>query len=101
MEASTQPLWDAQFHGDDLSETVTLFEGRGTADLDLVAVIDEVELHHGAMGTGKPVRTLEVLGATPTDAVRRAFESNGFSRIEATPDGFVAYRDAAWVDVRQ
>jgi hypothetical protein len=33
-----------------------------------------------------------VLGAEPTDAVREAFGSLGFTGFVPAPDGFVAYR---------
>ncbi len=102
-EAVTQTIWDARFHGErDSFETgVTLFEGRGSAAADLLAVVDEVELHHGALGLARPVNIIEVFGGRPTDAVRQVFESNGFSRFEGSADGFVAYRDPSWVDPRQ
>ena len=103
MEAATRPIWDRRFHGEsDSFETgVTLFEGRGSAEADLLAVVDEVELHHGALGLALPVKIIEVFGGSPTDAVREVFESNGLSRVETSADGFVAYRDPSWVDPRQ
>jgi hypothetical protein len=36
---------------------------------------------------------IRVLGIGPTDAVREALDSLGFTRLVSAPDGFVAYRD--------
>jgi hypothetical protein len=78
---------------DPLIAGLTLFKGEGDPEGDLLSILDEVELHHGLSGGHvPPMGAVRVLGTGPTDAVRDAFGSLGFSRIEATPDGFVAYR---------
>lgn len=102
LEVAVRPIWEREFRGesDPTGTGVTLFEGRGTAEAAFVAVVDEIELHYGALGLARPVSIIEVFGCSATDAIREALESNGFSRVERSADGFVAYRDPSWVDPR-
>jgi hypothetical protein len=83
--------------GDPLESGVTLFRGDGEPESDLLSVLDDVELHHGALSHDPPVGEIVVYGTALTDAVRDAFVSLGFSSFEQMPDirGFVAYRKAA------
>jgi hypothetical protein len=77
-----------------LTSGITLFSGVGDPEHDLLSIIDTVELHHGnSGGQVPPVGTINVFGTEPTDAVREAFGSLGFSRLVPCPEGFVAYRD--------
>jgi len=93
-EEVARQIWEKNppLEADLLTSGVTLFTGVGDAESDLLSIIDTVELHHGmAGGKGPAVNTIRVLGAFPTDAVREAFGSLGFTRLAATADGFVAY----------
>jgi len=73
---------------------LTLFKGEGDHADDLLSVLDEIELHHGSSGGHvPPMGAIRVLGTAPTDAVREALGSLGFTRLMSAPDGFVAYRD--------
>jgi hypothetical protein len=77
---------------DQLTSGVTLFKGEGDPEDDLLSILDEVELHHGmAGGHIPPMIAVRVLGTGPTDAVRDAFSSLGFTRLVPIPDGFVAH----------
>lgn len=69
---------------------VTLFEGTGDAERDLLLVIDTVELHHGMATSTPTANTIRVFGVSPTDAIRKAFASLGFSDIVTVPHGFIA-----------
>jgi hypothetical protein len=72
--------------------SITLFTGTGEAEEDLLSMIDTLELHHGLASSEQPAATaLRVLGTIPTDAIRSAIGTLGFTRIEPTPDGFVAH----------
>lgn len=78
---------------DQLTSGLTLFKGEGDPEDDLLSILDEVELHHGVSGGHiPPMSVVRVFGIGPTDAVREAFGSLGFTRLMAIPDGFVAYR---------
>jgi hypothetical protein len=73
------------------SAGMTLFTGTGDAEDDFLAIIDTVELHHGLAAGGTPAANIvRVLGVMPTDAIRRALNSLGFSRLTSGQDGFVA-----------
>jgi len=78
-----------------LTSGITLFAGAGDAERerDLLSIIDTVELHHGIAGGHRPMDAVRTLGIGPTDAIREAFGSLGFTRLVAIPDGFLAYRD--------
>ena|SRR5579862_5031350 len=77
---------------DPLTSGLTLFKGEGDPADDLLSILDEVELHHGiAGGHFPPMSAVRVFGTEPTDAVREAFSSLGFTRLVPTPEGFVAY----------
>jgi hypothetical protein len=86
-------LWDAypQAGNDEVRAGITLFSGVGTPEEDLLSIIDTVELHHGIGSSGRPAISLRVLGAYPTDAVREAMSTLGFTRVELIADGFVAH----------
>ena len=87
--------WVQQEGGvDPLRSGVTLFAGDGEPESDLLSILDEVELHHGALSGGSPLGEITVYGAELTDDVREAFGSLGFLSFEDMPRGrgFVAYR---------
>jgi len=71
---------------------ITLFLGTGNPEKDLLSIIDTVELHHGIAGGEIPAaNSIRVLGGAPTEAVRAAFNSLGFTSLVPIPDGFVAH----------
>jgi hypothetical protein len=76
---------------DTLASGLTLFAQGASPEEDLLWVVEEVELHHGDASHDPPVSVIEVFGATLTDRVREAFEGIGFSRLEPSREGFVAY----------
>ena len=71
---------------------VTTFTAGASPEMSLDAIADDVALHHGPDSAGATAEVIEVLGAPLSDAMRVLFDSNGFGRLEPTPDGFVAYR---------
>jgi hypothetical protein len=77
---------------DPLTSGLTLFKGEGDPADDLLSILDEVELHHGiAGGHFPPMSAVTVFGIGPTDAVREALSSLGFTRFTPSSDGFVAH----------
>jgi hypothetical protein len=90
------PVWEERppQESDPLMAGLTLFKGEGDPADDLLSVLDEIDLHHGSSGGHvPPMSAIRVLGIGPTDAVREALGSLGFTRLVTTPDGFVVYRD--------
>jgi hypothetical protein len=82
-----------------LTSGITLFAGAGDAERDLLSIIDTIELHHGIAGGHLPTMdAVRTLGIGPTDAIREALGSLGFTHLVAIPDGFIAYRDPLKVD---
>jgi hypothetical protein len=69
---------------------LTLFSGTGRPEDDLLAIIDTVELHHGLASSGSQAVSLRVLGVEPSDAIRKAIGTLGFTRVEPTEGGFIA-----------
>ncbi len=96
-EPIAQRIWSARpaVETDPLESGITVFNGMGSPERDLLSVVDDVELHHGALSHDPPVSIIEVFGASATDAVRQAFDSLGFSRVEDSRNGFAAYRPPA------
>jgi hypothetical protein len=93
-EEVTRRIWEERTPQETgpLTGGVTLFTGIGDAEHDLLSIIDTVELHHGiAGGEASAVNTVRVFGTGPTDAIRDAFGSLGFTRLVLITDGFVAY----------
>ncbi len=71
---------------------LTVFDSAAEPEATLLEIVDEVALHHGDHSSGAPVSAIRVVGATVSSAVQERFESLGFSRLDPTPDGFVAHR---------
>jgi hypothetical protein len=71
---------------------LTLFSADSDAEASLLAILSEVELHHGVRSHDAPVSLIEVLGTPVTDAIREELRALGFPRLEASPEGFVALR---------
>jgi hypothetical protein len=72
----------------------TVFIAEADAKATLLGVLDEVELHHGPYSHDPPVSVIEVFGMQPTKVVREELHALGFGRVEASGDGFLAYRDS-------
>ena len=73
---------------------LTLFNGGGPPEDDLVSNIRDVDEHHGEFSHDPPVSVIEVVGARCTPAVAAAFAEYGFTKVVTTEDGFTAYRSA-------
>lgn len=71
---------------------LTLFRAGPNPEANLLGILGEVELHHGEASHGHQVSRIEVFGVASTDQIRAAFGDLGFSRVEASGDGLVAYR---------
>lgn len=70
---------------------ITLFMGEGEPERDLLSILDDIELHHGLASSERPaVSVLRVLGAPASETIRDTLYTQGFTRIESRPDGFVA-----------
>ena len=95
-EEAARRIWEEHppQETDPLTAGLTLFNDEGDPENDLLSILDKVDLHHGSSGClVPPMSAVKVLGAGPTDAVREALGSLGFTRLVTAPDGFVAYRD--------
>jgi hypothetical protein len=97
-EAVAQWFWDNQPTGDTspLGSGVTLFNGDGKPESDLLSILDEVVLHHGSRSQAAPLDAITVYGAELTDASREAFRSLGFSHFDQHPGIFVASRSPSF-----
>ena len=70
---------------------ITLFTGEGDPERDFLFILNDVELHHGIAASEGPVLSvLRVLGTPASGAIRDALCAQGFTRIESSPDGFLA-----------
>jgi uncharacterized protein with PIN domain len=70
---------------------ITTFKPGGNTQADLLDLIDEIELHHGA-DSGGTLSTIEVFGASAGDALLNGLDALGFRRVEAFEGGFAAHR---------
>jgi hypothetical protein len=93
-EAIAQRIWDQQGEHS-LESGVTLFQpsGRGPEE-DCVSIIDTIVEHHGEDSHDPPLNVVEIFGAKLTEKIREEFAARGFRRLEPSPRGFVAFRDA-------
>jgi hypothetical protein len=60
-----------------------------------LSMLDNIELHHGECSHDPPVTTLEIIGAKPNEAARRALERHEYNLIGITKLGFRASKVAA------
>lgn len=70
---------------------LTHYLDRGSEGCFL-AYLDTIDLHHGPLSADPPYTVMRVIGACLTPTVREALCDYGFSRLEANPEGFVAFR---------
>lgn len=90
-EQIAESLWSQPRSASDVTAAgITLFSGTGRPEDDLLSILDMIELHHGIASSGSPAVSLRVLGLKPTDAVRDAMGSLGFTGLEPIAGGFVA-----------
>lgn len=92
IEAAARTTWGRSVAGS-LESGVTVFNGTGGAEADLRSIIAAVEEHHGEYSHDPPVSKIEVYGAGVTERLAADFAELGFSRLDPTPEGFVARRD--------
>lgn len=59
----------------------------------LRSIIAVVEAHHGESSHDPPVSTIDVFGAGATEQLATDLRELGFSRLDASSDGFVAHRE--------
>ena len=93
-EKVARAIWGERegLEGGEPSNSITLFQGTGDPEADLLSISDTVELHHGIATSGQPAtRALRVLGTGATDAVRGALAALSFTRIVPISGGFVAH----------
>jgi hypothetical protein len=80
---------------------ITLFQAAAglSAEEELIAHLDDIDLHHGEYSADPPYSVLEVIGCHPSDKVVIALGEFGFRITSATQAGFVACRQNGWVAV--
>lgn len=68
---------------------VTRFKGQPSANepQEFLALLDNIDLHHGPYSSKTPVRTVRVLGFPLSEQLRTALVGRGFVS-EAEPEGF-------------
>lgn len=78
-------------------EGITSFEvvPNTTPEDWLIAILDQVELHHGEYSQIPPYSALQVIGTGLSERLRAELESYGFGRFEDQPDGFLARKITA------
>ena len=93
-EEIARRIWGKPYptNGDPIVAGVTLFTPSDNPEQSLLAVLSDVELHHGATGHDPPVSILEVIGTDFTDAIREALAALGFTHRSTSERGFVAIR---------
>ncbi|HVO64941.1 MAG TPA: hypothetical protein VMT12_00530 [Syntrophales bacterium] len=57
-----------------------------------IAMLAQVDLHHGEFSADPPYSILEVIGCTSSDDVRHELQQYGFGISEITKEGFIATR---------
>jgi hypothetical protein len=57
-----------------------------------IQILPTLDLHHGELSQDPPYSAVEVIGAKPTAAVRRAFEALQLRIVDMRDQGFVASR---------
>jgi hypothetical protein len=70
---------------------ITTFKPGSDRQAELLDLIDDIELHHGA-DSGGSLSTIEVFGASADDALRNRLDALGFRRVEGFAGGFAAHR---------
>lgn len=94
--AAVEEIWAERKDGHDLPPvTVWSDEKRTSTEEEWLALLDDIEVHHGELWSSPPLRALEVHGAAPTAAAQAALREYDYDTIEATPFGFVAYKRAS------
>ena len=73
---------------------VTTFKVRSTDSPEqmVLETLGAVDLHHGEHSHTPPWDTLEIYGATPSPALRKALLDLGISEVHLMPGGFRASR---------
>lgn len=66
------------------------FDATGDVEDQLLDLIHDVDLHHGAAGGHPPLGRLEVYGASLTAEVTKNLEQFGLTSVEETSGGFTA-----------
>jgi hypothetical protein len=93
IEKVAQQFWEEHppLNAKTGSGGITLFTGEGDPERDFLSILDDVELHHGIASSERPVvSALRVLGTPASEAIRDALCTQGFTRIESRPGGFLA-----------
>jgi len=73
-------------------DTITTFryDHRRSGSESFAAILPTVDLHHGSLSQDPPYRRLEVVGARPNHAAKKALADNGFGLESITTQGFIA-----------
>ena len=68
-------------------------------EVNLVAQVDSIDLHHGPFSVDPPYSQLEVFGARLSDEIRTELSRYGFNEFEVREDGFCCSRSASTYQV--
>ena len=73
---------------------ITTFKpaASGSAEAELLAQLQTIDLHHGEYSADPPYSALEVFGCAPSGSVSAALREIGFAVHSTTRDGFIAGR---------
>lgn len=92
---AAESIWAARpEHSLEIGVTTFEFNANDRPEQTLLRVVEDVDLHHGQYSHDPPWTVLEVFGASPTEEVVAALGAYGVRRIEQTPRGFAAFREA-------
>jgi hypothetical protein len=90
---AAEEIWRAHpCFPDSAGVTVFQVEDEESAEDMLIRVLGEIELHHGEYSHDPPWSILEVYGTGPTPVAEAALHEYSVNRLEATDQGFIAYR---------
>ncbi|MGH8570695.1 MAG: hypothetical protein ACREXU_22495 [Gammaproteobacteria bacterium] len=73
--------------------TTFKFNANESPERVCLAVLGDVDVHHGEYSHDPPWSVLEVFGASSTAELEAALRGYGVDRIEKTEAGFAAFRE--------
>jgi hypothetical protein len=92
--SAAEALWRAAFTGlpATMSGAITTFKVRPSESPSAwaLAILGDIDLHHGELSHTPAYSVLEVFGTTVTPDLREALEKYGLTEVESRVDGFRA-----------
>jgi hypothetical protein len=97
-KAVVEEMWAAKAAGDAIpSLTLWSVPMPAITEDQWLAMLDEIELHHGDYSSDPPMDTLSVYGTAVTPAITAALREYEYTSVKATKFGFLAFKSNATV----